>query len=60
MRAIRRPGKRREVPVVALADHIQIEAEAVHLELRRSCQREAAAGGMRRVVDIERLAAAVA
>src|SRR5579863_1202873 len=46
--------------VVALADHVDVEPKAVHVELPGSCQGEATAGRMRRVVDVERLAAAIA
>src|SRR5436190_13796215 len=54
------PGERREMPVVALAEEAEREAEALHLGLFRPGEGEPTIGGMGCIVDIERLARAVA
>src|SRR5882757_6313974 len=54
------PGKRREMPIVALAGEAEAKPEALHLRLARTRQRQAAVGRMGGVVDVERLAGAVA
>src|SRR5215204_1422554 len=54
------PGERREMSIVALAGEAEAEAEALQLRLARARQREAAVGRMGGVVDVERLAGAVA
>ena len=60
-RGLGRPRERREMAVVPFAHHVEIEFEAVHVELRPApCQGKTPAGGMCRVVDIERLATAIA
>src|SRR5438552_15000844 len=46
--------------VIALPDEFEVESKATHLQRLRPCQGEAAGGGVRRVVDVERFAAAVA
>src|SRR5271156_2889760 len=46
--------------VVALPHEIEVEAKAVHMHFLRARQGEAAARWVRRVVDVERLAATVA
>jgi hypothetical protein len=48
------------VAVVAVADQIQIEAEAVHMGFLGPGQRQAAVGRVAGVVEVIRLAAAVA
>src|SRR5271156_139094 len=45
--------------VVALPHEMEVEAKAVHMHFLRARQGEAAARWVRRVVDVERLAAAV-
>src|SRR5262249_48037119 len=55
-----RPSEGRKMSVVALADDVEVEAETVHMHLLRAGQGEPAPRRVRRVVDIERLAAAVA
>ena len=59
-RRLCRPRKRREMAVIALADEIELEAKAMHMHLLGARQGEAPPRRMRRVVDVERLAAAVA
>src|SRR5579864_899543 len=54
------PGERSVVPVIALADQVKVEAETVDVRLLRPGERQATVGRMRRIVDIERVAAAVA
>jgi hypothetical protein len=48
------------VRVIAFADQVQVEAETLDVRLLRPGERQAAVGLMRRIVDIERVAAAVA
>src|SRR5688572_7455914 len=55
-----RPRERREVSIVALAGEAEAEAEALQLGLARARQRKPAVGRMGGVVDVERLAGAVA
>jgi hypothetical protein len=55
-----RPGKRREVPVVALAGEAEAKPEALHFGLLRARQGETAVGRVGGVVDVEGLAGAVA
>src|SRR6266540_322467 len=54
------PGERREMSIVALAGEAEAEAKALHLGLARAREREASVGRMGGVVDVERLAGAVA
>src|SRR5262245_189682 len=55
-----RPGKGREVAIVAFARKAEVEPEALHFGLLRAGEREAAVGRMGGVVDVEGLAGAVA
>ena len=48
------------MPVIALAGHVQIEPEAVHMQVLGLRQRETPVGGVRGVIDVIGLAAAVA
>src|SRR5215831_17181332 len=48
------------MPVVALRHEIEVEAKAVHLQFAGPRQREAPPRRMGRIVDVERLTAAVA
>src|SRR6476619_5490789 len=54
-----RPGEGREMPVIAPAGQIEIEPESVHLQFLGLRQCEPVAGRVPRIVDVERLAAAV-
>src|SRR5581483_9700278 len=54
------PCERGEVAVVALAEETEGKAEALHLGLLRPSERQPAIGGMSGVVDVERLARAIA
>ena len=47
------------MPVIARADKIQVETKAVQMHLLCAGQRQTAAGRVRRIVDVERFAAAV-
>src|SRR5262249_7496437 len=59
-RGLVRPGERRVVPVVADAREVEVEPEAVDVGLAGAGQREAPVRRVGGVVDVERLAAAVA
>src|ERR1051325_7017814 len=54
------PGEGREMPVIPLAGQIEIEPESVHLQFLGLGQGEAAPSRVPRIVDVNRLAAAVA
>src|SRR5213075_317915 len=54
-----RPGEGREMPIIAPAGQIEVEPESVHLQILGLGQSETAAGRVPRIVDVERLAAAV-
>src|SRR3954447_4061558 len=54
------PGEGREMPVIALAGHVEVEPETVHMQVFGARQREAPVGGVCRVVDVIGLAAAIA
>lgn len=48
------------MPVIAFGDQVQVKPETLDVRLLRPGERQAAVGRMRRIVDIERVAAAVA
>src|SRR5437762_1126199 len=59
-RASGRPGERREMPVIAGSRHVEVDAEGVDTGFLRARQGEAAVRRMTGIVDVERVAAAVA
>src|SRR5689334_10274347 len=54
------PRKWREMPVIALAAEVEVEAEGVDMGFLRARQRKAAVGRVPGIVDVIRVAAAVA
>src|SRR5205814_9950772 len=54
-----RPGEGHDMSIIAPAGQIEVEPESVHLQFLRLGQSETAAGRMPRIVNVERLAAAV-
>src|SRR5207248_5846038 len=54
-----RPGEGREMPIIAPAGQSEVEPESVHLQFLGLGQSEAAASRVPRIVNVERLAAAV-